>query len=239
MSGTLSAESIKKTITYFYLLSFCPPTDLGAFKEHVKPWKRQIAKAAGMSEAKFFKVAIPEVCSRIVAFHEDSREPSQYWVEALIKKAGKADENPQGAYDFQEELSKVARLPQRALPENRLHRKKGCAFCQLPCNYGFFTLVSDPDFDTLQDMLEAEVNRSGDTKSAIRPVWNFTFSHLIQSIDFEEEYTIHQRHLGNLSYCLLMLAMAKSRLALPAKQLQVYQVINQRLMQPNNSANRN
>jgi hypothetical protein len=239
MSGTITAESIKKTITYFYLLSYSPPADIEMFKEHVYPWKKQISKSASVSETKFFKEVIPEVCHRIVSYHEDTGEPNQDWVDALIKTAGKADKSSEDLYEFQEMMSNIARLPQRALPENRLHRKKGCALCQLPCHYGFFTLVSDPDFDTLQDMLEAEVNRSGDTQSAIRPVWNFTFSHLMRSFDFKEEYTLHRRHLGNLSYCLLMLAMAKSRLALPEKQLKVYQAINQRLIQPNNSANRN
>jgi len=231
MSTTLSAESIKKTIAYFYLLSFCPPAKIEAMKDSLALLRKQLAESAEMSESDYYKKAIPDVCKRIVAFHEDTREPSQHWVETLVETASKADKSSQDAYAFQEKISKVARLPQRALPDNRLHRRKGCEFCQLPCHYGFFTLVSDPDFETLQEMLEAEVNRDRETQSAIQPVWRFTFSHLVHVINLNESFAIHQGHIGNLSYCLLMLAMAKSRLALPEKQLKVYQAINQQLIQ--------
>ncbi len=230
MSTKLTAESIKKAISYFYLVSFCPPAQIEEHKKSLAPLRKQMAKSAEMSESKFFKVAIPEVCRRIVAFHEDTREPSMGWIDALIKTAKKADKKAENAYAFQEMMSEIARLPQRALPDNRLHRQKGCALCRLPCHYGFFSLVSDPEFGTLQEMLEVEANRDKETQSAIRPVWNFTFSHLVQVIDFNDNFTIHQGHLGNLSYCLLMLAMAKSRLALPEKQLKVYQAINQQLI---------
>ncbi len=230
MSTTLSADSIKKAISYFYLLSYCPPAKIGELKKSFSPLRKQLATTAKMKEAKFFKETLPEVCRRIVAFHEDTREPSPQWIDLLEKTATKADKSPEDAYAFQEAMSKVARLPQRALPDNRLHRKKGCAFCRLPCHYGFFSLVSDPKFDTLQDLLEAEVNRDRETQSAIRPVWRFTLSHLVQVLELNEGYSIHQGHLGNLSYCLLMLAMAKSRLALPEKQLKVYQAINQQII---------
>lgn len=231
MSTTLTAESIKKTIAYYYLLSFCPPEDIKEFHQNMSVWRKQLAETAGMSEAEYFKAAIPAVCRHIVAFHEDTRSPGQHWIDALIKTARAADTNPESAYAFQEVMSKIARLPQRALPENRPHRKKGCAFCRLPCHYGYFTLVSDPDFDELQAMLEAEVNMSTDTQSAINAVWNFTVSHLAQSIEFAESFSIHQGHLGNLSYCLLVRSMASSRLALPEKQLEIYQTINQQLIQ--------
>lgn len=233
MTTTLAPDTIKKAISYFYLLSYCPPENIGELEESLSPLRKQIAEYSGLKETQFFEEAIPEVCKRIVAFHEDTREPSRGWIDLLAKTADKAHKSPQDAFAFQDAMSKVARLPQRALADNRLHRKKGCALCRLPCHYGFFTLVSDPKFDTLKDLLEAEVSRDRETQSAIRPVWRFTLTHLVQSIDLNEGYTIHQGHLGNLSYCLLMLAMAKSRLALPEKQLKVYQAINQQIIQTN------
>ncbi len=221
MSTRFPAETIKKKITYFYLLSYSPPAKIEETKKSLAFFRK------GVDEAE----AIPEVCRRIVAYHEDSREPSQDWVDALSEAAFSADKSPQDAYEFQKKMALVARLPQRALPDNRLHRRKGCAFCKLPCYYGFYTLVSDPDFSTLQEMLHAEANRTKETQSAIRPVWHFALTHLTQVTDSSDGYAVDKGHLGNLSYCLLMLSMAKSRLALPEKQLKVYQAINQRLIQ--------
>ncbi|MBT3190458.1 MAG: hypothetical protein HN855_04405 [Anaerolineae bacterium] len=233
MSIKFPAETIKKTIAYFYLLSYSPPAKIGEMKKSLAPLLKELIESAETSEFSFYEEVIPEVCRRIVAFNEDSREPSEKWIERLAETASKADESPQDMHEFQKEMSLVARLPQRALPDNRLHRRKGCAFCKLPCHYGFFTLVSDPDFASLQEMLNAEVKRTKETQSAIRPVWHFALTHLKQVTGEVDGYTVQQGHLGNLSYCLLMLAMAKSRLALPEKQLKVYQAINQELIQGN------
>ncbi len=230
MSTRFPAEAIKKTITYFYLLSYSPPEKIKAIQTSLASFRKALAESVGMDEASYFTEAIPEVFRRIVAYHEDSREPSQDWVDALSEAAANADKSPQDAYEFQKKMALVARLPQRALPENRLHRRKGCAFCNLPCQYGFFTLVSDPDFSTLQEMLHTETSRTKETQSAIRPVWHFALTHLSQVTDSSGGYAVHKAHLGNLSYCLLMLSMAKSRLALPEKQLKVYQAINQQLI---------
>ena len=233
MSSKLSAETIKKAISYFYLLSYSPPHQINVLKESLGTLRKDLADSAGMSEKKFFKAAIPEVCRRIVAFHEDTREPNPQWVKALGDLAYKADKSPEDAYAFQSGMAEVAYLPQRALPENRHHRKKGCDICQRPCQYGYFTLVSEPEFDTLQELLEEEIDSSSDTQSVIRPVWSFALSHLFLTIGYDAIYAVHQEHLGNLSYCLLMLAMAKSRLAIPEKQLKVYQALNQELIQAN------
>lgn len=231
MSIKFPAETIKKAIAYFYLLSYSPPEKIREVKDSLAPLLEALVGAAGVSESSFYEEIIPEVCRRIVTFHEDSREPSQRWVEALVETASKASNSPQDAYDFQEKMSEVAQMPQRALPNNRLHRKKGCTFCHLPCRYGFFTLVSDPNFSTLREMLNVEVERRKETQSAIRPVWRFSLTHLKQLTGIADGYTIEKGHLGNLSYCLLMLAMAKSRLALPEKQLKVYQAINRGLIE--------
>ncbi|MBI9051139.1 MAG: hypothetical protein JEZ00_17080 [Anaerolineaceae bacterium] len=227
MAHIITAASVKKAIVYYYLLSYCLPERIGELYTNLADYRKQLAASSGMNEDMFFAAVIPEVCKRIVAFHKDSREPDHEEVGALINAMTKAQESPQDAQVFQEQMNIVAGLPQRAVPDNRLHRKKGCAFCLEPCQYGFFTLVSDPDFDVLKNLLEAEIKRDRETQSAIRPIWFFTSTHLSQVMHLEEEHLMNTRHLGNLSYCLLMLAMAKSRLALPEENLQIYQSINQ------------
>jgi hypothetical protein len=223
---TLPVEALKKTISYFYLLSYCPPGRIADLRQITAPMRAGLAESAGMSEAAYFKTAIPDVCARIVAFHEDTRQPSPHWVDALAKAAGEAEKGPEKALAFQQEMANVARLPQRAKPDNRLHRKKGCLYCRLPCHYGYFTLVSSPDLRQLQGMLEAEARYPEAERLVIRPLWGFAATHLGQVAESQESI-IHTEHLANLAFCLLLLGMAKSRLALPAEQLQAFQAANQ------------
>ena len=230
MLPQIPAETMKRTITYFYLLSYCSPEMIADFKKNTAALRGKLAKQAGTNQEEFFEQAIPEVCQRIVSFHEDTREPSLEYVNPLVKAAGQADKNPDKAAAFQAEMSKIARLKSRALPDNRLHRKKGCAYCRLPCHYGFFTLVSDPDFRELQRLMEAEAVRPKDEQSPLRPVWNFALSHLAQVLEAEQGY-IYRAHIANLSFCLLMLSMAKSRLPLPFEQIQIFQTANQAQIQ--------
>ncbi len=73
----IPAETLKKTITFFYLLSYCPPAKLDPFLRATAPMRERIAEAAGMAPAEYFNRAIPEVCRRIVAFHQATREPDE------------------------------------------------------------------------------------------------------------------------------------------------------------------
>ncbi len=100
--------------------------------------------------------AVPDIARRIMAFHLASREPDQDDVVALAQLLKIADHSPQEAAAFQEVMHVVAGQPGRAKWNNRLHRDKGCASCKAPCRYGFFTLVSEPDFITLKAMLDVE-----------------------------------------------------------------------------------
>ncbi|MBN2387078.1 MAG: hypothetical protein JXB85_08660 [Anaerolineales bacterium] len=222
MSKPIPVDVLKKAITYHYLLSYSPAEQIDTFKKSTAALRKGLAEKAGMQEAAFFKAVIPEVAQRIAAFHHDSREPDPQWVEALVETAGPAGQAPEKAAAFQAVMSKVARLKPRALPENRLHRKKGCAFCRLPCYYGYFSLVSEPDFRILQRLLEAEAGLPKERQNPLRPVMAFTFSHLVQTTQAERG-VIQRVHLGNLAYCLLLLSMAKSRLALPEAELQAFQ----------------
>lgn len=223
---TLPVEALKKAISYFYLLSYCPPERLADFRHITAPMRARLAKSAGMSEAAYFKAVIPDVCARVVAFHEDTRQPHSRWIDALVEAAGEADRSPEKALAFQQEMANVARLPQRAKPDNRLHRKKGCRYCRLPCHYGYFTLVSSPDLRRLQSMLEGEARYPEAERQVIRPLWGFAAMHLGQVAESQASF-IHTEHLANLAFCLLLLGMAKSRLVLPAEQLQAFQAANQ------------
>jgi hypothetical protein len=225
----IRVEALKKTIAYYYLLSYCPPEQVVEFVNAAGPLRKELAKSAGMSEKAFFNAVLPEVCRRIVSYHEATREPSPQWVNALVSSAAAVEKSPENLSLFQEEMTKVARLPQRALPENRLHRKKGCAYCRLPCHYGYFTLVSEPTFRELQTMLEEETKMPAGERSPVQPVWGFTILHLGKTMQSRQAF-IHQAHLGNLSYCLLLLSMAKSRLAVPEAQLQAFQAANQAMI---------
>jgi hypothetical protein len=224
-----SVEALKKSIAYYYLLSYCPTEQVVEFVNSTGPLRKALAESAGMSETAYFNAVLPEVCRRIVSYHEATREPNPQWVDALVTSAAGVDKSPENLSRFQEEMSKVARLPQRALPENRLHRKKGCQYCRLPCYYGYFTLVSEPVFSGLQEMLKAETQKTAPEQSPLHPVWGFTISHLAKTMESRQGY-IHRAHLGNLAYCLLMLSMAKSRLAVPEAQLEAFQSANQALI---------
>lgn len=228
MSTPLSAAAIKKAIVYYYLLAYCDPQNIVYLYEKLTSFRKAQVAGLNISEDVYFPAILPEVCQRIIGFHRDSRLADETMIQTLVKTAAKAHQSPQDAQVFQTQMSIVQKLPERALPDNRLHRRKGCAYCLQPCAYGFFTLVSEPDFKVLKQMLDAELQRDRATQSAIRPIWHFTSSHLAQLLHLDQEIMISKHHLGNLSYCLLMLATAKSRMTLREEKLQVYQQINQR-----------
>ena len=179
-----------------------------------------------MSVPDYFKAALPEVCSRIVAFHQATREPDSGAVEALLTVGKKADSSEKGAANFQAVMAEVSELPGRAKPDKRLHRQKGCRFCAAPCQYGYFSLVSDPIFVNLLAMLNAENIKPAGERNPVNVLWTYTTTHLWRVLG-KKEGIIRADHLGNLAYCLLMLATARSRYALPEAQLQTFQAMNQ------------
>jgi hypothetical protein len=225
MTKAIPTKSLQKTIAYFYLLSYCPPEKIADFKRNTAPMRRALAENSGMKEAAYFAQAIPEVCRRIVAFHQATREPDQKMVEALAKAAQSADKNLAKLTAYQTEMAQVAASPGRAKPENRLHRNKGCALCSAPCQFGFFTLVSDPQFSMLQEAMKAETERPAAKQSPLLPLYGFALHHITQLVGVEEAF-IESRHVVNLSFCLLLLAIAKSRVAVPEAHLRLLQAAN-------------
>lgn len=230
MTNQINAAAVKRMISYYYLVSFCPPEYVGDLKKTSKNLRSELAKDAGLKMKDFIAAAAPEVAGRIVAYQQATREPEQKVVKALTARTKAADSNPKKAAAFQETMKEVAGHPGRAKLDNRLHRKKGCQFCAAPCRYGFFTLISEPDFNALRAMLDAENLKPTGERDAVNVLWTFTTGHLWSVLGVREGF-ISVDHLGNLSYCLLMLATAKSRFALPEQQLIKFQEMNQRTIQ--------
>lgn len=226
MTNTIAADLMLKTINYYYLVNYCPPSHVGELKKKARAYRKALADGAGMKVGDYFKAALPEVCWRIVAFHQATREPDLAIVDALVKVGAKADSSEKGATAFQAAVAELAAHPGRAKPDNRLHRQKGCRFCTSPCSYGYFTLVSDPAFKHMLAMLGAENQKPAGERDPVNVLWTYTTAHLWGVLGVKEGF-IRADHLGNLSYCLLMLATAKSRFALPEKQLQTFQAMNQ------------
>ena len=79
-------------------------------------------------------------------------------------------------------------------------------------------------------MLDAENQKDPSQRDAVNVLWTYTTGHLWNVLGVNEGF-ISVDHLGNLSYCLLMLATAKSRFALPEQQLIKFQEMNQRTIQ--------
>ena len=222
--------AIKQLINYFYLLSFCPAEYVEDLKTASLPMRRQY----GLDKAVVLEPAIPEVAMRIVAFQQATRLPEDFAVEELAEVMMEADQSMKKLAAFQQTLREIAMHPGRAKAANRLHRHKGCSFCKSPCQYGFFTLMSDPDFKQLKSFLDEENKQLVQDREPVRALWAYTGAHLWGVLGMQAMY-LQPAHLGNLSYCLLMLGTAKSRFAIKEKELTAYQELNQQTITSLNS----
>lgn len=229
MKSTLTANSIKQTIVHLHLLSLLPMDKLADFKRDSASFWKILADQNGLSEKEFIDLAVPEACRRIVAFHQATREPFPEQVKPLLATAINAEQNAESLTAFKTQMMLVSAFPGRAKAENRLHRNKGCSYCTVPCQYGFFTLVSDPNFSHLQAFLTAESQKPAATQTPLLPVYLFTVEHLIKLTGSRDGY-FERDQVANLSFCLLMLALAKSRLAFPEDHVRLYQIANQRFI---------
>ncbi len=230
MSNSVNAEAVKKMICYYYLVSFCPPEYVSDLKKASRKLRTGAAKSAGLKMKAFTDAVVQEVAFRMIAFQQATREPDKETVEHLAKAMKAADTKPQKAEAYQALMAENAGHAGRAKKDNRLHRKKGCHLCNAPCRYGFFTLVSDPVFKHLLAMLNAENHKPATQRDPVNVLWTYTTTHLWGVLGAKEGF-IRADHLGNLSFCLLLLATAKSRFAFPEKQLTAFQGLNQRVIQ--------
>ena len=226
MTELIHPVAIKKMISYYYLVAFCPPAHVKDLKKASQKMRTGLTKLAGLKMKEFTAGVIPEVARRMVAFQQATREPDQETVDQLSKALKSADSSPKKAAAYQGVMKSIAIHPGRAKMGNRLHRNKGCKYCQAPCQYGFFSLISEPDFKSLLAMLGAENKKIAAERNPVNVLWTYTTAHLWKTLEAQQGF-ISADHLGNLSYCLLMLGTAKSRLALPEAQLTRYQELNQ------------
>lgn len=218
MTSPIPAAQIKQIIIYLNLLSYSPrgkENQLPSLQEYFgETWPQ----------------AVLEACKLIVAFQQASRDPENELIEELARAALSADSSPQARRAFVEKIDQLAQLPGRAKEQNRLHRKRGCRFCATPCRYGYFSLISEPNFDVLQRTLETENRKPSEQQYPIRTVWGFTLNHLSQALE-TGKWHIGADQLGNLSYCLVTLATTKSRYPFPEEKMRKFQDLNQQLIQ--------
>jgi hypothetical protein len=229
-ASKLPANVLKRTIAYIYLAAYCPPEKLGSLARAGAPLRRRLAHQVGMGESEFFRAALPEVCSHIAAYHEHSRAGDPQRSAALLKMLVSIGRSDADARAFQSEIAAVAALPGRAKLENRLHRRKGCAYCTAPCQYGYFSLVSEPALTALRRILEKEAAKPTPDQDAVVSIMAFTRFHLWRTLGVKQDF-ITPRCLGNLGYCLLMLGIARSRYPFPAEKVQRYQELSQATIQ--------
>ncbi len=202
-----SASQISQTIWRLYLAFYSRP-DAG----QLKVFKQQLGDD--------LDDALRAACEHIVGFQAAARYPASDLVSGLAAAARSADSSPEACRAFQAQLDGLTRHPGRAKPENRLHRKRGCRLCQAPCRYGYFALLSAPNFEPLTELLRAQAS------DPVQALWDFTQDHLAALFGPDHE-SIRPEHLGNLAYCLLALATAKSRYPFPEETMRKFQALNQ------------
>ena len=77
---------------------------------------------------------------------------------------------------------------------------------------------------------EVDNSKPSAQRQPIQTVWRFTLFHLSQTLG-AGKWHIGADQLGNLSYCLVALATAKSRFRFPEEQMRKFQEMNQELIQ--------
>jgi hypothetical protein len=227
MAIPISKEAIRKMVCYYYLVNFWIPDYIGELKKASRKTRTKLSRETGLPMKEFLGLVIPEVAERIMAFHSATPEPDQASIKELAKLMKGADSNPKKALAYQEAMRAISAQPERAKVDNRLHKHKGCRFCTTPCQYGYFSLMSDPNFNSMKAMLDAENQKKPEKRNAVNVLWRYIREHFWSVLEKQEGY-ISPYHIGNLSFCLLVLATAKSRFVLPEKELLVYQALNQR-----------
>ena len=230
MTDAINAEAVRQMICYYYLVAFCPPEHISELKNASKKLRTSAAKTAGLKMKEFVEAVTPEVAYRMVAFQQATREPDKETVEKLVESMKVADTKAEKTREYQRLMAEIAGHPGRAKKDNRLHRQKGCSLCTAPCQYGYFTLVSDPVFKQLLDMFTAENQKPAGERNPVNVLWTFTTTHLWEVLGVREGF-IRADHLGNLSYCLLLLATAKSRFPFQEKHMTAFQAMNQQVIQ--------
>jgi len=213
MTKQISTVTISKTISYLYLLSYSPPENIDQFRAVMVEFRQQLG-------ADIWDDAIQVACEHIVSFHSASRQLDLDLVSGLVAAARTADADSEAARAFQAQMDEISQLSGRAKPNNRLHRKRGCRLCQKPCRYGYFSLISAPNFEQLPSIIKKHPSQP------IRALWHYTIQHVVATLGIGG-FSINATDLGDLAYCLLSLATTKSRYPFPEAQMKKFQTLNQ------------
>ena len=83
MSPVLSAQAIRKMVSYYYLLSYCPPQHFSDLREASLGMRTRLAAKAGLSLDDFTRAAAAEAAFRIAAFHSATRTPPNEAVDVM------------------------------------------------------------------------------------------------------------------------------------------------------------
>lgn len=226
----ITTEGLQATISYLYLMAFCPPEQIWHFRQSSHPLRLSLAKAADMTEGEYFSRVLPEASRRIVAFHQNTQEPDEALSADLAQAARWAHISPESALDFSRLMLKIVDSPAWTDSEFSLRHKHGFELSDSAHRYLFFSLVSKPNYDLLDDLLKAEMKKPEAEQDLVQAMWTFTMAHLWGTLGMKQTF-ISADHMGNLSYCLLTLSTFKSRRPLPAAQMMAYQEANQTMIQ--------
>lgn len=230
MTKQISVESLRVTIGYLYLLWFCPPDRVYEFYQASEPLRRGLASDAGLSEEEYFGITIPEACRHILAYHTPGGKVDNDVSTKLTKAAQTAARSPEDASQFGTIMAEVANLPGRTKINERLVAERGCQFCETPCRYGYFILITEPEFTSLSELLASETDKNNQGSDAVRILWAFANEHIWRTLGLAQSY-ITAGHLGNLAYCLLSIGTSKSRRRYKKAAYQAFQRVNQELIQ--------
>jgi len=227
MTHQISADSIEATIAYLYLLAYCPPEAVPEFYLSTSHLRSALAEQAGLTESAYLEAVFPIACQKIVSFYQAKTiaddDTTLMDLVALAKSAGSSAAD---VVALQAKLITLAQSPKRARERNRLRKRAGCQYCQIPCQFGLFSLVSHPNYKLLQQMLTEETKKPKEAQNPINLLWSYTIGHVWRTLGVKETY-MPANSLGNLAYCLLTMVMGKSRLAFPASEMAQFQRYNQ------------
>ena len=101
-------------MNYYYLVSFCPPENVGELNKFSQKMRAKLAREAGLKMDAFTDLVAPELAGRIVAFQQATRKPDKEVIQELSGKLKEADNSPEQAAAYQAVMSKVATHPGRA-----------------------------------------------------------------------------------------------------------------------------
>jgi len=234
VENRLTSSSIRKIINHCLLLAYCPPEQLSGFWDASQLLRQRAAEENHISEKEFFPRAVLEACKQIVSFHQNTTTPEESLVRKLSEAVQEAGNATEALLKYQQLMQILTGSPERANLKNRLHRKRGCGFCTAPCFYGYYSIISTPDFGLLEQVLMNEKQKNAAQHRLILTLWAFTRFHLRNTLGSKDDF-ITVKHLGNLSFCLYLLATAKSRYPFQEKAIIGLQQANQEMIKSRSS----